>query len=305
MPENNENTIGGKICQKFLLEPPEERILISLHADPTTGEVPQHPPDSPGSRGLVYELCASDVDTLRGFSGASKKPIYPPMYELDTIEEQKLAFVDVVLDPRNYILKFLDGNKKECWVQVRPCFCCRCLIYPGLTSWQIQSLTHTSVQIYTRNQWDEAIAKIDKEVSLFILYIGVFNLICNQRRGFKVAIAFKFSKYVMAFLSQDMLFRVSQILFKSRQTHSLLLQAVWERSREDLPVQYADVYTDLEGFLSQVTDWMLKRRGGRGILKPKERLRNALQVIIESSEFHGAGGYTVPEIFSWAGVFLI
>jgi len=27
-------------------------------------------------------------------------------------------------------------------------------------------------------------------------------------------------------------------------------------------------------------------------------------VIIESLEFHGAGGYTVPEIFSWAVVFL-
>lgn len=156
MPENNENIIGGKICQKFLqdypdipkqavrglpadsqaavesskdclkslLEPPEERILISLHADSTAKEISQHAPDSPGSLGLVYELCPSDVYTLRGgFSGATKKPIWPSMYgkyKSDLIADERLAFVDVVLDARNYILKFLDKNKKECWVQVRP-----------------------------------------------------------------------------------------------------------------------------------------------------------------------------------------
>lgn len=86
---------------------------------------------------------------------------------------------------------------------------------------------------------------------------------------------------------------------------SLLSQVVWEKSRKELPVQCADVYLDPEGFLSQVTRWMLERRGGRGVLKPKARAGNALQAIIESSEFHGAGGYTVPEIFSLAGTFLV
>ena len=64
------------------------------------------------------------------------------------------------------------------------------------------------------------------------------------------------------------------------------------------------IYSDPEGFLSQVTDWMLKSNMGRGIFKINERVWDALQMIIESSEFHGAGGCTVPEIFSLVGMHL-
>ena len=69
-------------------------------------------------------------------------------YTLDSIAEQKLAFVDVILN----------SEKKEWWVQVRPHL--QCLIYPGLTLWQIQVLPHTSVQIYTQNQWNKAITNV-------------------------------------------------------------------------------------------------------------------------------------------------
>ncbi|KDR65504.1 hypothetical protein GALMADRAFT_148649 [Galerina marginata CBS 339.88] len=289
MPETRETTTGGKVCKTFLedhpdvpveedvkadrtttqlpmdnseakapakklMGPPEERILISLHADAVEKELRYHKPESPASSGLPYELTSWDSGSLRGYSGANQKPLYPPMYTNPKnhrpISEKRLAFTDVVLDSRNYILKFVDKDKNDCWVQIQP-------------------LTHTSVQIYTMDQWDKAISKISKEL-----------------RGFKIAIAFKFKTHVMAFLTLDMVFQVT-----------------WAPSREKLPVQYADVYMDPEGYLKQITDWMLKRRGGAGVLRPKARTRNALAVIKETHEIHGVGQYSAPEVLFLAGTF--
>jgi len=99
----------------------------------------------------------------------------------------------------------------------------------------------------------------------------IFNLIYDQYWWFRVALTFKFNN----------LFCVTQMLSGK-----------------------GCIYSDPEGFLSQVTDWMLKSNMGRGIFKINERVWDALQMIIESSEFHGAGGCTVPEIFSLVGMHL-
>lgn len=131
MPEYTENITGGKTCRLFLdnypdtpAGPPPERILLSLHADSTNKEASRYPADSPVCLGHVFEL-SPDYEITRGMPGADPLPLYPPMYTFRTgnrgnlIAIHGLAFVDVILDSRNYILKFMDKKKSDCWVQVR------------------------------------------------------------------------------------------------------------------------------------------------------------------------------------------
>jgi len=73
----------------------------------------------------------------------------------------------------------------------------------------------------------------------------------------------------------------------------------------DLPVQHADVYSDPVRFLEGVVAWILKQRGGRGILKPKPRMRNAMLVVREAAIFHGIGLYTASELWHMAGKCII
>ncbi|PPQ81900.1 hypothetical protein CVT26_003956 [Gymnopilus dilepis] len=240
--------------QKVEVEPPPARILITLYTDPLVKHIRK------GGVGMVFEITSGDDDVVRGPS-SKKTSLFPPMYLDATLQPKRLqdrdqriarhrlALVGTVVDSRNYILAFKDKENKESWVQV-------------------QAFTHTSVQIYTVDQWDNAISKIDA-----------------QRRGFKVALGLRFQSHVIAFLSYDNLFRVS-----------------WAESRLELPVQKANVYPDFEQFLVQVCDWALKRRGGRGCLKPVKRPNNALHVIRECDAFHGVGVYTATEIFHLAGI---
>jgi len=103
----------------------------------------------------------------------------------------------------------------------------------------------------------------------------------------------------MAFVSQDLLFQVIIPFLCMASTYRN--QVFWEKSRKDLPVQYADIYLNPIRFLEDVTAWMLKQRGGRGVLKPKSRKRNALLVVRDSPVFHGVGLYTVSELWHMAG----
>ncbi|KJA23352.1 hypothetical protein HYPSUDRAFT_54344 [Hypholoma sublateritium FD-334 SS-4] len=238
MPEYVENITGGKICHLFLkASTPAERKLLSVHADATSDEASRYPADSPTALGYVLELRMSN-EISRGMPGTDPLPLYPPILRINW---------------RRSV-----GSRSKSILKIHSLLV---LILP-----QLRALTHTSVQIYTTEQWDGAIAKVNKHI-----------------RGFKVAIAFRFKDHVMAFLSLDLLFKV-----------------VWERKHENLPKQYADVYSDFGGFLSQVTAWMGTRRGEA--LKTRKRDRNALYAIRECPQFHGVGVYTVCEIFHLAGL---
>jgi hypothetical protein len=72
--------------------------------------------------------------------------------------------------------------------------------------------------------------------------------------------------------------------------------------RKDLPIQCTDIYLNPLRFLEDLVRWMLKRRGGRGCLKPKPRTQNALLLVRESPVFHGIGLYSVVELWFMAGM---
>lgn len=105
----------------------------------------------------------------------------------------------------------------------------------------------------------------------------------------------------MAFVSQDLLFKVIILLLDTVNTYKS--QVFWERSRADLPVQFPDIYLNPIKFLEDLIAWMFTRRGGRGTLKRTSRTQNALLVVREAPQFHGVGLYTVSELWHMAGMF--
>jgi len=123
MPEYREVTIGNLICQKFVKEQPaDNRILTKIYTD-VTGEAPcvcTYPDTCPASQGHIHELLSSYQRLIPGHEGTG---LYPWMYsdpKSDVpIEDQGLVLQENSGDARNYILKFLDKRKKECWIQVK------------------------------------------------------------------------------------------------------------------------------------------------------------------------------------------
>ncbi|KAF8963011.1 hypothetical protein BDZ97DRAFT_1822588 [Flammula alnicola] len=130
---------------------------------------------------------------------------------------------------------------------------------------QIQLLKHTSVQIFSRDDWENAICKVNR-----------------TDRGFKVGLAFEFRDHVLAFLTLD-----------------LLIQFHWSSKRSDLPSQQANIYTEYRRFLRQLVEWMQSRRD-----RPRaQRTGLAITIIRNTSEiFHGGGLYTMEEVFHKAGL---
>ncbi|KIM81652.1 hypothetical protein PILCRDRAFT_8682 [Piloderma croceum F 1598] len=94
---------------------------------------------------------------------------------------------------------------------------------------QIQYLTHTSVQLYSRSQWENSVCKVDKEM-----------------RGFKVGMALEFKDYIIAFPTIDMVF-----------------QPTLAHTRKELPPPHWMVLEDLLGFLDRLTKWIAQRKDGR------------------------------------------
>lgn len=76
-----------------------------------------------------------------------------------------------------------------------------------LSPFQIQLLTHTLVQIYTRGEWYDAICKCDKFVSR-VGFVDCLILMHWQRRRFSIPLAIELKSYVIAFTSADMLTKV-------------------------------------------------------------------------------------------------
>ncbi|PPQ70090.1 hypothetical protein CVT26_013424 [Gymnopilus dilepis] len=245
MPEGTEAITEGKHVDKFVTEqPPGHRRLRAVLIDATNKEAGSSAPGSLAAEGHVFEL-ESSADVLRGQTH-NQTGVYPPMYSdpLDIpIHCRGLILCGVALDPRNVILKFQDNRNAEAWVQ-------------------IQLLKHTVVQIYTQEDWKEAICQVPR-----------------QSRGFKVGVAFEFKKHVMAFLTLD-----------------LLIQVHWSTSRTGLPAQNPDVYLDFRLFLSKVVKWMTEQRGDDPY-RPKARTGNALSAVKSSGTFPGVGVYTASEVF--------
>ncbi|KAF9524144.1 hypothetical protein CPB83DRAFT_898105 [Crepidotus variabilis] len=232
MPECREDHIGALIIGEFVTD----------HPDPQDRTVSNVYADK-----IKKELRADNLDDKHVQKIESHlQPNIP-------IAQQKMVLKKAHYDPRNYVLEFIDGNNQSSWFPLQP-------------------LTHTVVQIYTKQTWENSIMKVDQE-----------------NRGFKISIAFEFRTHVMAWVSLDNVFQPS-----------------WEYSRQDLQIEYHDVYSNFHGFLSDIAKWMHEQRGGKSsgamVLKPKERLLLALTVVRDEKVWHGVGVYTVSEIFHIAGL---
>ncbi|KAF8240414.1 hypothetical protein L208DRAFT_1420413 [Tricholoma matsutake] len=138
----------------------------------------------------------------------------------------------------------------------------------GPVSLKLAYLTHTSVQIYKRSIWETSVCAVAK-----------------QDCGFHVALALEFKEYVVAFLSNDMVF-----------------QPVWDSSFSHLQESAPpDVYLDYHGFLQTIVVWIKKQ-----VESTSKRAGLACCAVCNASEiWGGVGVYTVCEIFFLAGDLLL
>lgn len=118
MPEIKESGASEEIAKEFHEnEPQEEQKIKAIYVDATAAEQSTHPRESPGRLGMVYELQASSK-IQRGQCGAQSS-VYPPKYaNREHISAYGLTLSDVVSNPRNVMLKFLDSHLEEYWLQV-------------------------------------------------------------------------------------------------------------------------------------------------------------------------------------------
>ncbi|KAF9487356.1 hypothetical protein BDN71DRAFT_1594545 [Pleurotus eryngii] len=235
-------------------------VLQDMYADTTDSEAANLKllPDRV-RKGLPISIHAA-YDLRRG-NRSKQMPLFPEALQKANygINDAKLELVDVHFHPRNLILQFRTLNKQlgekmqssQLWMQV-------------------QMLTHTVVQLYTHSQWHDSLAKVSK-----------------KKRVSNVGIALDFGKYVMAFMTMD-----------------LLLTVFYRNSRHDLPAPSHDIYHDYEGTVKVIVKWMKQRRSAGKIGSAADRRDGlAMDVIRDANEvFLGIGVYTVSEIFHRAGM---
>lgn len=71
---------------------------------------------------------------------------------------------------------------------------------------KLQYLTHTSVQFYPREAWDNSIVNVSKTVGTSPVCIS--SMLRSQVRKFSIAIALVFECHALAFPSMDLVFQV-------------------------------------------------------------------------------------------------
>ncbi|KAH9918839.1 uncharacterized protein B0H18DRAFT_1106829 [Fomitopsis serialis] len=172
-----------------------ELNLQQIWADPTKKERKKFAAHSPAASGQVIPLDPK-CKYKRGSQHAQQRIFPPPPFS-----GRDLVLQSVERTPRSLILDF------------------------GRLHFQIHLQTHTMAQIYSRQQWDVEICKVDE-----------FN------RGFKIGVAFDFGPYVLAFPTLDKIFTPH-----------------WAPSRDELPIRHADVYSDFAKFLEGLVEWMRNR----------------------------------------------
>jgi hypothetical protein len=125
MPEIHENTIGNKLCQLFIEQQAAmDRTLNNIYTD-VAGKEPCHcasPDICPASQGHVHEILSNSPFLKTRVSGIEGTGLYPAMYSSTAmpipVSRRGLVLQEAELDARNYVLKFLDKNDNECWIQV-------------------------------------------------------------------------------------------------------------------------------------------------------------------------------------------
>ncbi|KAJ7776197.1 hypothetical protein B0H16DRAFT_1302386, partial [Mycena metata] len=127
----------------------------------------------------------------------------------------------------------------------------------------VQYLTHTSVQWYSRQKWDNAITMVSKDV-----------------RKFRIGMALVFADYVLAFVTIDLLF-----------------QPTWVEDILNLYIP-PNIYTSTSEFLALVAGWI----SSENLLSGRKN-QLACNVIRDANKiWYGIGVYTVMELFFMAGL---
>ncbi|KZT21036.1 hypothetical protein NEOLEDRAFT_1019356, partial [Neolentinus lepideus HHB14362 ss-1] len=198
--------------------------------------------------GLVYSLDHS-CKVVRGTEG-HQAALFPPMW-------RKLRGQDLCAAMFRLTLK---GPESVSCSGRRLTFNFESLIFT------LAPLTHTSIQFYPKKVWDESIMPIHKKL-----------------RKYHIAIAFEFKKFVMAFLSYDLLF-----------------QPGWYMRMSDIPQHPPDVYEDFAGFIKSIASYLQDR-----LKKPMTGKGKFISVMRSSQSIWsrlGVGVYTANEIMVMAGL---
>ncbi|KII87835.1 hypothetical protein PLICRDRAFT_54882 [Plicaturopsis crispa FD-325 SS-3] len=137
----------------------------------------------------------------------------------------------------------------------------------GALHFQIQYLTHSSVQWYTKEAWITRVCPVSK-----------------MHRGFKVGLAFEFDEHVLAFPSYDGVF-----------------QPTW--STTPISSIHTDILADTEGFAVHLAEWLAERHKNA---RYRDTLAIQVIRDAKTRDgrpvWSGVGVYTSSEIFFLAGL---
>ncbi|KAJ8473482.1 hypothetical protein ONZ45_g16274 [Pleurotus djamor] len=247
MPKRNECLASYLVARRWFNTATCSFKLQDIHVDVTEKESKLFKRDHPARSGLPYPLDphSSAAQPTRGPPHA-QTPIFPLI--TTSICDARFTLIGVHFHPRNLILEFSSDSDSES---------------DQGTHWmQVQLLTHTVVQVYTAQEWHERIAHVPKKA-----------------RGFCIGMGLDFGEYVLAFLTLDLLFKVT-----------------YKRHREALDARCHDIYHDFEGTVHEIVKWAESRTHS-------DRSGLAIHAIRKASHvFLGVGVYTVVEIFHLAGL---
>ncbi|KDR72183.1 hypothetical protein GALMADRAFT_765703 [Galerina marginata CBS 339.88] len=241
MPEIRE-CIAHYLCMLwffgFCLREKLDLQLLALWADASEKEEKKLAPD-----GLVYRLDASST-VVRGNANAQTS-LWPGPFKKTKANPDPPSI-------RTLKLKGVSYSNRTIILDMGP------------LHFQLAYLTHTSIQFFSKETWENTVTKTHKKTRKY--YIGL---------------AFEFSNHVVAFLSLDQVF-----------------QPHWACSQMELPEGPVDVYTSYEQFLSNVADWIRKRANSSS-----DRLGLACEVmrINGNKVWSGFGVYSSSEVFHDSG----
>ncbi|KZV95160.1 hypothetical protein EXIGLDRAFT_821424 [Exidia glandulosa HHB12029] len=136
-------------------------------------------------------------------------------------------------------------------------------------------LTHTSLQLYRRDIWEERVLDLPATMS---------------HHSFKIIMAIEFPEYVLAFLTKD-----------------LVAKPTWSRERPEMPPEvFPGFNTNLDKLLYPHEWWLLLAQLINDILKkgPNKCTQLAIHALqtMYGKSVPGMGAFTINEIFFMAGL---
>ncbi|KAK7013537.1 hypothetical protein R3P38DRAFT_2546140 [Favolaschia claudopus] len=174
MPEEREAAASGKQAKesfKAAQEAGEDFVLEDIAVDATGKEALR--PDAPerAKQGLVY--CLDATSDIRRGQSKHRTEVYSPTLRATSDNPTPPSLSTLVLEDVTYTHRALTRRSFMSYLWL-----------------QLQCLTHTSVQLYPRETWNDSIVNVSKTV-----------------RKFRIGMAFIFAAHVLAFPTIDLVFQ--------------------------------------------------------------------------------------------------